>query len=313
MRKLTHVLLPALFVLVLTVPALVFGATETSHTERSFPAKSGGQVMVDASFHRVEVTARPGSTVDITVDLEISASAKKAKQLLADYEPRFETNGDKIVIRSIRKKSGWNWGTTRTNGLITVAMPPNMDLVVDNSSGSVLLKGDFGDAKASIDNSSGSVKGETAMTMLSVDNSSGKTDITVFRPLEQFHVDCSSGSVHLEGGAKEARVDTSSGRVQLGGLLGDATVDTSSGSVELDWASISPDSEVRVDTSSGGVKLSFPAGTTFRGDIDTSSGGIRSDFGCLEKERDHCEFDGGPGSVRLAVDTSSGGVSLAGR
>lgn len=310
MRKVTHVLLAALFVLILTVPVMLFGATETSHTERSFPAKAGGQVMVDASFHKVEVTARPGSTVDIVVDLEISASAKKAKQLLADYQPRFETNGDDIEIKSTRAKAGWNWGTNRTKGLITVAMPPGMDLVVDNSSGSVHLKGDFGDAKATIDNSSGSVIGETALAVLSIDNSSGRTEIDVFRPLEEFRVDCSSGSVYLEGGAKLVEVDTSSGSVHLAGLLGNATVGTSSGSVELAWTTIVPNSDVRIDTSSGGVELKFPEGISLEGEIDTSSGGIRSDFPCLKNDRDHCELTGGPGAVRLAVDTSSGGVRL---
>lgn len=313
MRKLTHVLLPALFVLILTVPVMLFGATETSHTEKSFPAKGGGRVVVDASFHKVEITARPGATVDVVVDLEISASEKKAKQLLADYKPRFETKGNDIVIRSTRNNAGWNWGMNKTKGLISVSMPPDMDLVVDNSSGSVHLEGDFGDAEFTIDNSSGSVTGETALAVLSVDNSSGRTKIKVLRPLKEFRVDCSSGSVHLEGGAYTAVVDVSSGSVNLSDLLGDVNVDTSSGSVDLAWTSIAPNSDVRIDTSSGGVKLDFPDGTTLDGEIDTSSGGIRSDFLCVEKERDHCEFEGGPGAVRLAVDTSSGGVRLVKR
>ncbi|MCD4751060.1 MAG: hypothetical protein K8R59_16940, partial [Thermoanaerobaculales bacterium] len=135
MRKLTYILLPAIFVLVLAIPVLLFGATETSHTERSFPAITGGQVMVDASFHKVEVTARPGTTVDVVVDLEFSASARKAKRLLAKYAPRFETKGDDIVIRSTHEEAIWNWGTNKTKGTITVSMPPDMDLVIDNSSG----------------------------------------------------------------------------------------------------------------------------------------------------------------------------------
>jgi len=268
----------------------------------------GGSVTIDASFHTVEVTARPGSTVDVVVDLEISASEKKAKRLLAEYEPAFKVNGDDIVIRSTREKATWNWGWNNTKGKITVSMPSGLDLVVDNSSGAVLLKGDFGDAEVSVDNSSGSVKGETAMAVLSVDNSSGRTDIKVFRPLDSFHVDCSSGSVKLEGGAFKAHVDSSSGSVELYDLLGDATVDTSSGSVKAVWQSIPPGAEVRIDTSSGGVRLGFPEGTQLEGEIDTSSGGIRSDFPGDKEKKNYWRFEGGSNAVQLSIDTSSGGV-----
>jgi len=310
MRKFNHILLAAIFVLMLALPVVAFSATETSHTERSFPATTGGSVTIDASFHTVEVTARPGSTVDVVVDLEISASEKKAKRMLAEYEPRFEVNGDDIVIRSTREKATWNWGWNKTKGKITVLMPSDMDLVVDNSSGAVLLQGDFGDAEVSVDNSSGSVKGETAMAALSVDNSSGRTEIKALRPLDQFQVDCSSGSVSFEGGAISVKVDSSSGSVELYGLLGDANVDTSSGSVKAEWQSIPPGATVRVDTSSGGVRLGFPEGTQFDGEIDTSSGGIHSDFPGAKEKSNYWRFEGGSSAVQLVVDTSSGGVRL---
>lgn len=311
MRKYNSLLLAATFVLMLEAPAVAFGATEASHTERSFPAKTGGRVTVDASFHKVEVTARPGTTVDVVVDLEFSASSRKAKRLLAEYEPRFKTDGDDIVIRSTREKPTWNWGWNKTKGMITVSMPPGMDLVIDNSSGSVLLEGDFGDAEVTVDNSSGSVRGETAMAVLSVDNSSGRTEIKALRPLDRFHVGCSSGSVSLEGGAFRVGIDSSSGSVQLYDLLGDAIVDTSSGSVEAVWQSIPPGAKVRVDASSGRVRLSFPEGAEFDGEINTSSGGIKSDFPGTKEKSNYWSFEGGSNAVRLSVDTSSGGVRLS--
>ncbi len=311
MRKQNHVLLAAVFVLMLTLPVVAFSATETSHTERSFPATTGGSVTIDASFHSVEVTARPGSNVDVVVDLEFSASEKKAKRLIAEYEPRFKVDGDDIVIRSTREKTTWSWGMNTSKGKITVSMPSGMDLVVDNSSGSVLLKGDFGDAEVRVDNSSGSVKGETAMAALSIDNSSGRTHIKALRPLGVFHVDCSSGSVNFEGGAFKVKVDSSSGSVELYDLLGDADVDTSSGSVRAVWQSIPPGATVRIDTSSGGVRLGFPEGTEFDGEIDTSSGGIRSDFPGAKEKKNYWRFEDGPNAVQLSIDTSSGGVRLS--
>ncbi len=311
MRKNNHIPFAAIFVLILALPVLAFSATETSHTERSFPAATGGSVTIDASFHAVEVTARPGETVDVVVDLEFSASEKKAKSLLAEYEPRFEVNGDDIVIRSTREKTTWNWGWNTSKGKITVSMPPGMDLVIDNSSGSVFLKGDFGAAEVTVDNSSGSVKGDTAMAVLSIDNSSGRTDIKALRPLDQFQVDCSSGSVNFEGGATSVEVDSSSGSVELYGLLGDAKVDTSSGSVKAVWQSIPPGAKVRIGTSSGGVRLGFPEGAEFNGEVDTSSGGIRSDFPATKEKSNYWRFEGGSNAVQLSVETSSGGVRLS--
>ncbi len=301
--------LSALFILVLTLPMTLLAATETSTTERSFPAAD--RVTVDASFHRVEISARPGTTIDVTVDLEFSGSESKVAKLIAEYEPRFKVSGDRLVISSTGKDSSWGWGSAKKKGTIRLEVPPGVDLVVDSSSGSVSLEGDFGDATATVDNSSGSVKGEAAVAALSIDNSSGSTHFRALRPLESFSVDCSSGSVRLEGGAKKASVDASSGSVHLFDLLGPADIDTSSGSVELTWAAIEPATTVEVGTSSGSVRLTLPSGTELRGTVQTSSGGIRSDFeGKSNERRNHLEFDGGPNAVRIDVNTSSGGVRL---
>ena len=109
----------------------------------------------------------------------------------------------------------------------------------------------------------------------------------------------------------EAAVDASSGSVHLFDLLGPADIDTSSGSVELAWAAIGPGADVDVGASSGSVRLTFPVGTEFTGSVQTSSGGIRTDFpGTTNDRRNHLELEGGPDSVRLDVNTSSGGVRL---
>jgi hypothetical protein len=311
MRQIKPVVWACCLVVLLGSPTVLLAVTESSHFAESIPIESGQRVVVDASFHRVEVTASSGSSVNVVVDLEVSASASKAQQWLADYQPEVTVKGDTIRIRSTREKKGWSWGSTSGKGLITVEMPTGHDLVVDNSSGSVVLSGDFGDAVVRVDNSSGSVRGEAAMTSLAVDNSSGGTRFTALRPLERFNVDCSSGSVRLEGGAHDVNVDASSGSVRLRGLLGDAHVDTSSGSVELSWSSIAPAARVHVDNSSGGARLEFPLGTDLKGTISTSSGGIRSDFpGESNRKGNSLRLTGGTNAVSVRVSTSSGGVKL---
>jgi hypothetical protein len=301
------------FTAVIVLAQGAYAKTETSHVERSFAAKPGGTVTVDVSFHQVEVTARPGDTVDVTVDLQVSASASKAQRLLKEWAPVFEERGKDIRIRSRRKGRGglFDWGSTRTKGRVEVAMPPGMHLVVDASSGSCRLNGDFGDVKVVCDVSSGSVKVEGAMRELIADASSGSVNALLTRPVESVDVDTSSGSVSLEGPVTSTRVNTSSGSIEVAGLVGEASLDASSGSITASWDRIDPGTRVNADTSSGGVRLHFPPGTVLSGTASTSSGGIRSDFeGERSRRGDEMRFRGGEGAVRLSVSTSSGGVRI---
>ena len=278
------------------------------HQKHRFDARPGATVVVDASFHNIEVTAVPGDAVDVTVDVVVKGSGNSAKNAANALQPKFLVEGNKLIVRSIAKK-GWSWKSISAKGTITVAMPPGMNLSIDSSSGGTKILGDFGDAVVNVDASSGSLKVDGAMRELGADLSSGSVRVAVMRPLEKFSVDASSGSVRLAGGAHEAHVDTSSGSINVAGLLGDAHFDTSSGGITARWNAIPGGTNVRAEASSGSVTLTFPEGTQFNGSVDVSSGGIRSDFpGAMHKK--HLDLDGGSGAVNLTVETSSGGVKL---
>jgi hypothetical protein len=74
------------------------------HQKHRFDARPGGTVVVDVSFHRVEVTARPGNSVDVTVDIKVKGSGGSSKNALNALQPQFLEEGDKLIIRSVRKK-----------------------------------------------------------------------------------------------------------------------------------------------------------------------------------------------------------------
>jgi len=278
------------------------------HQKHRFDARAGQTVVVDVSFHRVEVTARPGGTVDVTVDIEVKGSGSSAKNAANQLQPQFLEEGNKLIVRST-KKSGFSWKAVSAKGLVTVQMPPGMNLVVDASSGSAEISGDFGDAVVHFDASSGSLSLNGAIRELHSDTSSGSVRATVSRPVDAFTADASSGSVRFSGGARSAKVDTSSGSINVSGLLGDADFDASSGSVTAQWDAIPSDATVRAGASSGSVTLRFPAGTSLTGSVDVSSGGIRSDFPGV-KSKDHLTLNGGSGAVNVKVGTSSGSVRL---
>ena len=72
------------------------------HQKHRFDARPGATVVVDVSFHSVEVTAQPGNAVDVTVDITVKGSGSSAKNLANDLTPVFEEEGDRLIIRSIR-------------------------------------------------------------------------------------------------------------------------------------------------------------------------------------------------------------------
>jgi hypothetical protein len=278
------------------------------HQKHRFEARPGGTVLIDVSFHRVEVTVVPGSSVEATVDVVIKGDGSSAKNLANKLQPQFLEQGDTLIIRSVRD-SGWSWKSVSANGRVTVQMPPGMNVNIDSSSGGAVVSGDFGDAVVVFDASSGSLTVDGAMRELHADISSGSVRAAVMRPLESFTADASSGNVRLAGGARTADVDTSSGSIDLSGLLGDAHLDSSSGSISAQWNAIPADATVRAAASSGSVTLVFPSSTELAGWVDVSSGSIRTDFpGTMEKK--HLTLSGASGAVEIEVETSSGSVKL---
>jgi hypothetical protein len=192
-----------------TSAAAFTGALETSHT---FEARPDARVVVEATSHEVVVTSRPGSTVEVSVRIEVSGSEAKVKNVLNELTPVFEDRGSELVIRSKRAGSGWTgWGSIRIDGVIEVSMPADMDLSVDVGSGRVSMLGDFGNATLEADTGSGSVRLEGAARVLVADTGSGSVEAKVTRPLERFAADTGSGGVRLEGGADQASADTGSG------------------------------------------------------------------------------------------------------
>jgi DUF4097 and DUF4098 domain-containing protein YvlB len=279
------------------------------HKKHRFDARPGATVVIDVSFHSVEVTAQPGDTVDVTVDITVKGSGSSSKNVANDLTPVFKEEGDKLIIRSTRKK-GWGWKGASARGKVTVHMPPGMNLTVDSSSGSAEITGDFGDSVVHFDASSGSLTVDGAMRELKSNTSSGGVRASVADPVESFTASASSGSVRFSGGAHHAKASTSSGSINVSGLRGAGSFSASSGSIKAQWDAIAPHAKVRAGASSGSVTLWFPESTRISGSVQVSSGGLHSDFPALVRGKDKLQFDGGPDAIEVQVSTSSGSVKL---
>ena len=145
-----------LMMAVLCLAAALAHADTELRKEHSFAAQPGQTVVIDVSFHEVEVEVEPGNTVHAVVELWSDSSSNKAQKAMDELAPVFEQKGETLLIRSTRK-GGWSWYSGKVKGHVTVTMPPDLDLEVDSSSGSITIDGDLGDGSVSCDASSGSV------------------------------------------------------------------------------------------------------------------------------------------------------------
>ena len=338
-----------LTVATLALPLAALSTEPALHREKSFPAKPGGTVRVEAGFQDVLVTVRPGATVDVTVDVKVSGWGSSDESFIKSCEPEYSDSGDTILIRckpSFNVTFGWR----TTQAKIDVKMPAGMSIDASSGSGDCSVKGDTGGFPVSLhagsgdvvlegacrtlkaDTGSGNVKATLAKDTDSADLHTGSGDIQVSGPVRDLAAETGSGDVcldlkggkakvslrsgsgdlSLKGGAGDLTAKSASGGITAEGLTGTALMKTNSGDILARWVEAPRGEKVSVRSSSGGVRLTFPAGTSLSGMLDTSSGDLQCEFpGTLKGRHQRTFVLAGPqGSADLAVETSSGDIQV---
>ncbi len=286
--------------------------TVSSHFDRSFPAKPGGTLKVEASFQDVTVAIAPGAQVHVVVDMKMTAWPAEAKKYLDAFEPVFKEEGDTLLVRS-RAGVHFMVGFVSSEGKIEITMPTGMNIELDTGSGNCTVKGDASSNKVSCDTGSGDVLFDGSARELKANTGSGDVTAAVSGPIEKALFDTGSGDVTFTGQAALFSADTGSGNVTANGLIGEASFDTGSGDVTAAWPSLAEGSKLSADTGSGSVEFKMPAGAAPGGVLDTSSGDVRCDFpASVEKRGTHWALSGAAGSARLKVSTGSGDIKIIG-
>jgi DUF4097 and DUF4098 domain-containing protein YvlB len=330
--------------------SLAFLAAEPSlHREKSFQAKPGGTLRVEAAFQDVLVTVRPGATVDVTVDVKVSGWGGSDEEFVKSCEPQFSETGDTILIRcqtSLHFTFGWR----TTVAKIDVKMPPGMTIDASSGSGDCVVKGDTGGFPVNLHTGSGDVGLEGACKALSAKSGSGGVKVSLTKEAERAEIQTGSGNIQVAGPVRELSVETGSGDVRADlkggkgivslrsgsgdlelkggaadlkaksgsggisaeGLTGSAAMKTGSGDITVRWAKAPHGGKMEVESSSGHVQLTFPADASFTGLLRTSSGDVRCDFpGAFKGSRKQSFALTGPqGSADLSVETSSGDIQV---
>jgi DUF4097 and DUF4098 domain-containing protein YvlB len=285
--------------------------TATYHGTKTLHPKQGGTLKVEGSFQDISVTLAEGTSVEVTVDMTLSAWPQDSKEALRAYEPVYSEEGNNLLVRC-RSQRKFGAGFLNCSGSIAIRMPQGMNLDLDTGSGDITVKGDFGDKDLACETGSGDVRVEGGLRALSAETGSGDVKVTLTAPATSAKIHTGSGDVDFSGGC--ARIDASagSGNITAGGLLGPGEFETGLGDIEAIWARLADGADVRAESGSGRIHLGLPANANLSGDLDTGSGDIRSDYpGRSSQKGRHWSFLGGTGASRLSVETGSGDIHVA--
>ncbi|MFK7888029.1 MAG: DUF4097 domain-containing protein [Gammaproteobacteria bacterium] len=282
--------------LAFSLPALSASAGDL---QRNFDVADGGLLKIDTEHGKIDVR-----TDGRDVQIEVLRDGSRAEEFIVE----FEQDGDDVTVVG-EWPDGLNSWRSRPKARIEfrVTVPPNFNLDLDSSGGSLRVA-DLG----------GSLRARTSGGSIQMGVIAGEVDANT-----------SGGSIKLDGGGASARVNTSGGSIRVGRVAGDLHAHTSGGSVRIDGvqgnvdATTSggsveatllqqPTSDCKLSTSGGTVTLNMAG--EFAVDINASSGGgrVTSDWPIdgkkSAKRRLRGSLNGGGPLMRLS--SSGGGVRI---
>jgi hypothetical protein len=213
--------------------------------------------------------------------------AQVSTQVWSGVQPNVQlTPGGGGLALDARSVPDWLGHTPRVDLVVTA--PPDAPIVVQSSSGDVLVRDRQGPVQ--IESSSGNVD---------VGQVAGAVDVRA-----------SSGGINVNDVQGELRIANSSGSIEGARLLHVRDVSTSSGSIDLSGTFAN---SARVQTSSGSVTLGFAPDSSVRITASTNSGDVSVSGLSLTTQSQsahHLDAILGNGTVPLTVTTSSGSIHL---
>jgi hypothetical protein len=295
------------------VGAPLYAAERRSLKTDRFPAAEGKRIVVDVGDVDVHIRAADVVEIEVTTHLHISGvGAAKAERWIDAHAPSFTDEADelRIVVRPQETVGLLSIGRLTSRARLAILVPKDVSPDVTTAGGGIEIRGDFPFAQPfRMRTSTGDIEFTGAAGSLEIRSSSGASSLDLFRSTSILFARTASGSVTLEGGAREVRVDTASGDVSLENLSGAAQVQTSTGRVSLGWDRIDGDHHVTVRSSSGRVQLLLPGGVHPHGRLTTTTGSIESDLpGTFSPQGNSYELTG-EGPV-IDVETASAPITV---
>lgn len=291
---------------------LTYGNLE-DRTTKSFAVRPGGTLTLESDIGSIEVRGMGTDSVEIEILKEVRTNdEKRAKEILEDFDVRFNHSGNDVSIKGINKKRGigrlWNniGKHLRVKYIIAVPSEYNLDLQTsegsisaDDITGEVLSNTSGGSLK--FDNIKGDIKAKTSGGSITIGEVMGRSDIRT-----------SGGSIHIKRAEGPLNAHTSGGSITVEEVMGAIDADTSGGSVKA-YLSKQPESDCSLTTSGGSITVRLPDNMGLDIDAKASGGRIHTDFpislsGEISRSAMRAKMNGG--GPELYLRTSGGSIYL---
>ncbi len=303
-----------LLVALLTTGALCASAATEEKIHETRAAQPGGSLVVDVDFGSIEVTPTSGNevVVDARRSVEMS-SKKKEEEYLAAIPMRITTEGNKIIVRAVRKDDSlgqkiWQlMDHVKTEAHYTIHTPVRFNIDLDTSGGDISATGLNGSVKADTSGGDltfhqiqGDVHADTSGGHIEVVGGSGKVD-----------GDTSGGNVTVKDRAGDTNVESNGGTLRLANVRGKLKAETSGGSISAILSSPVKD-EVRLETSGGSITVLTPSNAGLDIDAETSAGRIQTDLPIARVKEDEDSLKGtlNGGGKLLRLRSSAGSIQI---
>jgi len=201
--------------------------------ELNLDAAGINTVDIDAGAGSLEITGVSGAaeiSVLATIRVPDSDQEEGREIIEADLVLTLEKQGDTAFLKAEFDRHLWSFGDSPTVDLV-VKMPGNLNLDVDDGSGSMQVSDVSGDIN--IEDGSGSI------TMTNVGG--------------DIEIDDGSGSISAQGIGGDILIEDGSGSIKVRGVAGSVTIDDGSGGIDV--SDVEKDLII-VDDGSGGLDYS---------------------------------------------------------
>jgi DUF4097 and DUF4098 domain-containing protein YvlB len=316
----------------LVVSALSAAAATEENIHETRATKPGGKLVVDVDFGSIDVAPGDNDKVVIDAHRKIEASSKeKEQEYLAAAPITITTEGDRIMVRAIRKRGSlgsefWHvMGHTRTEARYTIRVPASFNADLDTAGGDISANGLTGNIKVDTsggdlnfaqihgdihaDTSGGDITARGCDGITNLDTSGGRIEVTGGRG--NLSADTAGGAVTVLNRVGDTKVESSGGKLRLGNISGKLNAETSGGSV----SAILPSpvaSDVRLETSGGSITVLTPPNAALTIDAETSAGSVRSDLPISRISADSDSLKGtmNGGGTKLVLRSSAGSIEI---
>lgn len=215
---------------------------------------------IDSGSGFLKVYGREGQeTIEVEAEIEVKGISESEKEdFLRKYvKLSLKKRGNRAVLVSNIDHKGWFSPFKSAVINLTVNMPKNMELDVDDGSGTIRIENIKG--RIYIDDGSGTIEVKDIIGDVEIDDGSG--EVIVYQVTGNVWIDDGSGTVEVSNINGDVTIDDGSGTIDIRDIEGSVTLRDGSGSINVER--VEKDVIIK-DDGSGSVNISNVKGKVIK-------------------------------------------------